>query len=74
MTDPVSVDIMGPLPETDEGSKYVPVAVDCFTRWVEVYGTPNQEATTVARKLVDEIFGSSRLHREGLNKNIMLCG
>jgi len=52
----VSVDIMGPLPETDSGSKYVLVAVDYFTRWVEAYGIPNQEATTVARKLVDEMF------------------
>ena len=47
---------MGPLPETDEGSKYVLVAVDCYTRWMEVYGIPNQEATTVARRLVDETF------------------
>jgi len=29
---------------------------DYFTRWVEVYRTPNQEATTVAHKLVDETF------------------
>ena len=47
---------MGPLPETDQGSKYVLVAVDYFTRWVEAYGIPNQEAMTVARKLVDEMF------------------
>ena len=47
---------MDPLPETDEGSKYVLVAVDCYTRWMEVYGIPNQEATTVARRLVDETF------------------
>ena len=33
----VSVDLMGPLPETDDGCKYVMIAVDCFTRWVEVY-------------------------------------
>ena len=34
----VAVDIMGPLPETDDGNKYVLVAVDLFTRWTEVYG------------------------------------
>ena len=49
----VCVDIMGPLPET---SKYVLVAADCFTKWVEAYGIPNQEAVTVAVKLVDEMF------------------
>ena len=51
--------IMGPLPETEKGSKYVLVAADCFTKWVE--GIPNQEAiNTVAIKLVtctiDEMF------------------
>ena len=47
---------MGPLPVTADGNKYVLVAVDYFTRWVEAYGIPNEEATTVARKLVDEVF------------------
>ena len=37
---------MGPLAEMEEGSKYVLVAVDYFTRWVEAYGIPNQEAKT----------------------------
>ena len=52
----VAVDIMGPLPETDDGNKYVLVAVDYFTRWTEAYGIRNQEAATVAKKLVDEVF------------------
>ena len=43
-------------PETEKGNKYVLVAADCFTKWVEVYGIPNQEAVTVAVKLVDEMF------------------
>ena len=48
--------VTGPLPETEDGCKYVMVAMDCFTRWVEVYAIRNQEATTVAKKLVDEMF------------------
>ncbi|KAL5469186.1 hypothetical protein EMCRGX_G030404 [Ephydatia muelleri] len=52
----VAVDKMGPLPETDDGNKYVLVAVDYFTRWTEAYGIRNQEAATVAKKLVDEVF------------------
>ena len=41
---------------TAYGNKYVLDAVDYFTRWVEAYGIPNQEATRVAKKLVDEVF------------------
>ena len=33
----VCVDILGPLPETETGSRYVLVAVDHFTKWAEAY-------------------------------------
>ena len=38
------------------GNSYVLVAADYFTHWVEAYPIPNQEAVTVATKLVDEFF------------------
>ena len=50
------MDIMGPFPESSNGNSYVLVAGDYFTKWMEAYAIPNQEATTVARKLVDELF------------------
>lgn len=49
----VYIDILGPLPA---GSRSVLVVVDHFTKWAKAYGIINQKATTVARKLVDEIF------------------
>ena len=52
----VAVDILGPLPESRAGNSYVLVAADYFTRWVEAYPIPNQDAITVARKLTDELF------------------
>ena len=52
----VAVDIMGPLPESPSGNLYVLVAGDYFTRYMEVYPIPNQEAVTVAEKLTDELF------------------
>ena len=54
----VTVDILGPLPESDNGNKYILVAEDYFTRWMEVYPNPNQEATTVAKKLTEEFFST----------------
>ena len=52
----VATDILGPLAETQSGNSYVLVVADYFTRWVEAFVIPNQEATTVARKLVNEVF------------------
>ena len=33
----VSVAIVGPLPESDNGNAYILVVVDYFTRWMEAY-------------------------------------
>ena len=52
----VAVDIMGPLPESESGNKYVLVAGDYFTKWMEAYAIPDQEAVTVAQKLINEMF------------------
>ena len=52
----VAVDIVGPISPSTTGNAYILVASDNFTKWVEAYAIPNQEAVTVAMKLVDEFF------------------
>ena len=52
----VAMDILGPLPESPHKNSYVLVVSDYFTRWTKAYAFPNQEAETVAHKLVDEFF------------------
>lgn len=52
----IAVDITGPFPESEAGNCYVLVVGDYFTRWMECFAIPDQEAETVARKLVDEGF------------------
>ena len=52
----VAVDIVGPFPESEAGNSYILVVGDYFSKWMEAYPIPNQEASTVARKLVDEFF------------------
>jgi len=52
----IAIDIMGPLPVTESGNKYILVVGDYFTKWKEAFPIPNQEARTVAEKLVKEII------------------
>ena len=52
----VAIDLLGPFPTSPAGIKYLLVAVDYFTKWVEAYPLPNMEATTVATALVNEMF------------------
>ena len=52
----ISMDILGPLPLTPKGNKYILVMVDEFTKWTEAIPMPNQEASTVAKLFVDEFI------------------
>ena len=52
----MAVDIVGPFPESDQGNSYIMVVGDYFSRWMGAIPIPNQEASTVADRLVDEVF------------------
>ncbi len=58
------VDIVGPLPITREGNRYIVVAMDYFLRWPEAKPLKTANADTVATFLYEEIicrFGASRI-------------
>ena len=49
----VALDVIGPLPTTSRGNRFILVVCDCFTKWPEAYAIPDHKATTVASKLVE---------------------
>ena len=52
----ISMDIAGPFPVTERGNKYILVVTCAFSKWVEAFPLPNQEASTIASILVDQLF------------------
>ena len=52
----VAVDILGPLPLSENGKEYIIVLGDYFSKWIDAWAVPNHKAQTVADKLVVEFF------------------
>ena len=50
----IAIDVLRPLPASTRGNKYLLIVQDYFTKWVEAYSLPNQEAVTVAGVLTQE--------------------
>lgn len=50
------MDILGPLPTTPSGNKYILLLVDQFTKWVEAVPIANQTAETIAKAAIDNLF------------------
>ncbi|CAI5677314.1 unnamed protein product [Oreochromis niloticus] len=50
----IAVDLMGPLNETERHNQFTLVVQDYFSKWVEAYPVPNEQAPTVAEKVVAE--------------------
>jgi hypothetical protein len=49
----IHMDILGPLPVSKLGNKYILVIIDQFTKWIECYPLPNQYTETIAKALMD---------------------
>jgi len=52
----IVMDIVGPLPETKSGNKYILVAIKHYSKWCEAKAIANHGAKTIARFLGDDII------------------
>lgn len=50
-----ALDILGPLPITSSGARYILVATDLFSKWVEAVPLVNQTAVSVAQAFVKSV-------------------
>ena len=54
--DKISWDIMGPLPLTTQGNRYVLVVTDLFSKWTEAFLLKTTDSETLAKVLTDEVI------------------
>ncbi len=52
----LALDVVGPLPLTERGNKYLITSICMFSSWPEVKAVSETSAKTVARLLFDDII------------------
>ncbi|KAJ8971360.1 hypothetical protein NQ314_000741 [Rhamnusium bicolor] len=62
----ISLDVLGPYPETKEKNRFVMVATDLFTKWVEAKPTQKSTIRSMIQFLEEEVF-----HRWGFPEQII---
>jgi hypothetical protein len=60
----IAIYVAGPFSLSDQGNQYLLITMDYFTKWLEAYALPNQEASTVAEALVINFFCCFSIPRE----------
>jgi transposase InsO family protein len=61
----LNIDAIGPLPEDESKNKFILVIIDCFSRWVELFGVPDTSALSAAKVLLQHCgrFGTPAIIR-----------
>lgn len=71
----IAIDIISGITKSKKGNTCALVAIDEFTKWVEVIPIPDQKAETVARALVNHVFyrhGIPRVIHSDQAKNLAI--
>jgi hypothetical protein len=52
----IGIDIVGPLPKTQQNNRYIVVAIDYFTKWPEARAIPEATAKEVSKFIFEDII------------------
>ncbi len=50
----MAFDVIGPLPITENGNRFILTMIDYYSKWTEAYALPNHKAVTVANCIVTQ--------------------
>lgn len=65
----LAIDLFGPLPEGDQGERWILLVEDTATRWTEIFALKEATAGTCARLLIEEFFMRYGLPRRIISDN-----
>ena len=51
----LNIDTIGPVDPDEDGNTFILVIIDCFTRWVELFPTPDTSAKSAADALLQHV-------------------
>ena len=60
----ISMDVLGPLPTSKKGNRFILCMGDHFTKWITAVPLPNQETKTVANALIEYVISVFGVPRE----------
>lgn len=52
----MGIDIIGPLPKSRNGKRYIITCIDHFSRFLETHATTKKSSREVAKFLIEKIF------------------
>lgn len=52
----IALDMVGPLPQTLSGNKYILTFIDLYTGWPMAFPVPDKSAENIVHLIIDEIF------------------
>ena len=65
----ISIDLVGPLPQTFHGYQYILTLIDHLTGWADVFPITNKRGSTIADILVDRVFPQYGFPETSLSDN-----